>query len=335
MQKLWYRAFDDWWYVTVSENGKRVQKKLVKGQENEEEAESRFHALMVQVGQESPRSDILYAELVDQFLDFCKLETPGSYDWYKNFLQSFVDSYKGTVEDLKPLHVRAWLDRKPKWTQGTRRQAIVCVKRVINWAYDEELIEKKPLRKLKRPQMPRRETLVPKAVHKQILSSTDEAFETYLTALRETGARPGEVRTVTAGMVNLDAGIWVLPKHKTRDKTGKPRIVYLTAKMVKLTTSLMKLNPEGPLFRNSRGEGWSANAVRCRMKRLRTKLDLPKGTVAYSYRHNYVTTALENGLSDVQTAELVGHVDTKQIKTYSHLNQKTQSMRKVASKGVE
>lgn len=34
MQKLWYRQFDDSWYVTVREGGRQVQKKLVKGRGN-------------------------------------------------------------------------------------------------------------------------------------------------------------------------------------------------------------------------------------------------------------------------------------------------------------
>lgn len=335
MQKLWYREFDDWWYVTIRENGKRVQKKLVKGADQEDAAEQAFHRLMVVAGEEAPPVDMLFGELVDLFLIACEEETPDSFEWYRRFLQSFIDSYKGTVSNLKPLHVNGWLKSKPKWKQGTQRQAIVCVKRVINWAFDEGYITQKPLRKLKRPPMPRREVLVAKKTHTKILKETDEAFTTFLTALRETGARPGEIRTVTAAMVNLKAGVWTLPKHKTADKTGKPRTIYLTPVMVKLTAKLMKQRPSGPLFLNSRGEPWKANAVRCRMRRLREKLELPAGTVAYSYRHSYATNALENGLSDVQTAELLGHADTKMIKTYGHLDQKTEFMRKVAQKGVK
>lgn len=145
MQKLWYRTFDDWWYVTIREDGKRVQKKLVKGADNVEEAEARFHLLMVEMGEEQPPPDYLFAELVDLYLTFCEQENPSAYGWYQRFLQSFVDSYEGMTSNLKPLHVRSWLN-KHTWSQSTQRQAIVCVKRVINWAIDEELITKSPLR---------------------------------------------------------------------------------------------------------------------------------------------------------------------------------------------
>jgi integrase len=42
-----------------------------------------------------------------------------------------------------------------------------------------------------------------------------------------TGCRPGEIARVTAADVDVDRGLWVLKKHKTAKKTGKPRLVYL------------------------------------------------------------------------------------------------------------
>lgn len=333
MQKLWYRQFDDSWYVTVREGGRQVQKKLVKGKGNKKSAERRFHRLMLDSGKRRLPRDVSFGELGNLFLDACEEENPKSLDWYKHFLQSFVDAYKGTVRGLKPGHVRAWL-RKNAWSQSTQRQAIVAVKRVVNWAFDEGHIRRKPLRKLKRPAMKRRETLISKADHKAIIKSTDAAFADFAVALRATGARPGEIRSVTAAMVNLDAGIWVLPDHKTAAKTGRPRIIYLTPAMVALTKKLVAKNPSGPLFRNRHGKPWTSNAIRCRMRRLRAKLDLPEGTVAYSYRHSFATDSLERGIPVADVAQLLGHVDLKQLQTYGHLDQRTQHMRQAAAKAV-
>ncbi|HET6878629.1 MAG TPA: tyrosine-type recombinase/integrase [Pirellulales bacterium] len=333
MQKLWYRRFDDSWYVTVREGGRQVQKKLVKGKGQKKEAERRFHRLMLEAGRLRLPSDASFAKLADLFLEVCEEEHPKSLEWYTHFLQSFVDSYKGTVRALKPGHVRAWL-RKNAWSQSTQRQAIVAVKRVINWAFDEGHIRRKPLRKLKRPAMERREALISKADHQAILKSTDAAFADFATALSQTGARPGEIRTVSAEMVNLDLGVWVLPQHKTAAKTGRPRIIYLTPTMVTLTKKLMAKFPSGPLFRNRFEKPWSANAIRCRMRRLRKKLDLPKGTVAYSYRHSFATDSLERGIPVADVAQLLGHVDLKQLQTYGHLDQRTQHMRQAAAKAV-
>lgn len=53
----------------------------------------------------------------------------------------------------------------------------------------------------------------------------DQPFRDFVSAMLETGCRPGEVSRVTAADVNLDLGVWVLEKHKTRKKTGKPRVI--------------------------------------------------------------------------------------------------------------
>lgn len=335
MQKLWYRKFNDWWYVTVREGGRQVQKKLVKGKDKKDLAERLFHRMMLDSGQRRLPRDVSFAELADLFLDACEEETPDSFDWYEHYIQSFIDSYKGSVRRLRPNHVKAWLKKNPSWSQSTQRQAIVAVKRVINWAYDEGHINKRPLRKLKRPEMARREVLISKADHKAIMKNTDAAFKDFALALRETGARPGEIRAVTIEMVNLDVGVWILPKHKTAAKTKKPRIIYLTPTMVKLTRRLAEKYPSGPLFRNRHGKPWTSNAIRCRMRRLRKKLNLPEGTVAYSYRHNFATDSLERGLPVADVAQLLGHVDLRQMQVYGHLDQRTQHMRRAAMKAVQ
>ena len=42
----YFRKFDGWWYVQIVEGGRRVQHKLVKGADREEEAYAEYHALM-------------------------------------------------------------------------------------------------------------------------------------------------------------------------------------------------------------------------------------------------------------------------------------------------
>ena len=129
--------------------------------------------------------------------------------------------------------------------------------------------------------------------------------------------------------------MWICKNHKTKKKTGKPRIFYLTEEMVALTKSLMELHPTGPLFLNSRKKPWTSNAVRCRMRRMREKHGLEKGTVAYSYRHSYVTDALEHGTPIADLAELCGQVDTKMISEYySKLGTRINHLRKAAQRAI-
>lgn len=161
----------------------------------------------------------------------------------------------------------------------------------------------------------------------------DAPFRMFFFALWRTGARPGEVRKVEAGHVNLDAGVWVFPprRHKTGKKTGRPRVIVLTPPMVKLTRLLMARHPSGPLFRNTDGNPWTKSAVRLRFCRLRKRLGLDDRIVAYLLRHGFCTDALERGVPIATVAELLGHTTTNTIaKHYSHLTEKTEHLRLAA-----
>ena len=142
-----------------------------------------------------------------------------------------------------------------------------------------------------------------------------------------------EVRAVTAESVR-DA-VWVL-KSKDYDRTGKLRHIYLTPAMVELTQTLCREHPTGPLFRNTRGEPWTVNAVRIRFRNLRERLKLDPRVCAYAFRHTFVTDALEKGVPIATVAELAGHADTKMVsQVYSHLSQKGEHLRQAMIQAVE
>lgn len=333
-----FRKFDGWWYVQIPQQGKRRQIRLAQGKANRAEAFRRYHELMAQQDPASlpDRSQVNLASLCDMFLDHSQRHHSAStFANYKFFLNEFCQVH-GTlpVLQLKPFHVSRWLEGK-SWAQATKRGAIISIKRVLNWAFEQGYLDAQLLRGLKRPPATRRTTTITSAQHEEMLAATDDAFREFLTALKETGARPGEVMALTAADVDLQQGLWILRKHKTAWKTGKPRIIYLTATMLATTRKLIEQRPTGALFRNSDGEAWTRNAVRLRMKRLREKLNLPAGTISYAYRHTFVTNSLVNGVPIATVAELVGHRDTAMISQhYAHLNQQVDYMRKAAEQAI-
>jgi integrase len=141
---------------------------------------------------------------------------------------------------------------------------------------------------------------------------------------------------VTAAMADLEAGTWTLPEHKTRRKTQKPRVVYLTPVLLELTRTLAQRHPTGPLFRNRDGRPWNRNAIRCRFRRIREKLGLGGGVVAYLYRHGFATDALERGVPSATVAELLGHEGTRMLAThYSHLAEKREHLRRAALRATQ
>lgn len=332
----WYRSANDTWYVC--HRGQQIP--LAKGKRSKREAETAFHRLMAELdvslaNDPAPATaapSLLVVELLDQFLDWVKLNLD-CYERYRDVLQAFIAGCgRYTVAELKPIHVTTWLAKKPKWGPTTRNRNIGIIQRAFNWAIDQGILEQNPLRRLKKPPSERRERIVSAEERVKILAAaSDDAFRDLLTALQETGARPGEIRKVTAANVNLDYGVWVLPKHKTVKKRKRPRVIYLTPTMVELTRRLMTRYPDGPLFRNRFGQPWSNNAVRIRFRRLRERLPELKDVVAYCYRHAFATDGLVQGVPIATVAELLGHASTAMVEQcYGHLAQERSYLRDAA-----
>jgi len=269
----WYRKSKNKWYVEIKgkqeplgrhPEGAPEPKKGKNGVWNTPpEILTAFHRLMAADPANIPRaSEVQVCSVCDLFLDFSqKYHKPDTYRGYKDFLQDFCLMY-GTLlaGDLKPLHVSRWLDAHKGW-KGSRRNAVVAVKRAFNWADAEGVLQPNPIKTVKKPAQRRRDRVLSQKEREEILAAIqDQSFREFVFAMMETGARPGEVRKVTALHVNLELGVWVFKEHKTAEKTGRPRVIYLTPAMVELTRKLAEKYPEGPLFRGPRSKrGLSRN----------------------------------------------------------------------------
>lgn len=327
MRKPWFREQNETWYAHFA--GKQVR--LVKGKDQEEEAYRIWNELKTASNPDAPNAPI--AAICEAFLEWATLNlAEKTVGWYGDYLADLCSTSVGAmpVRILKPFHITKWLNDHG-WKDAQRRAGITSIKRALNWACDEGLLQFNPIARMKRPDVGRREVTVAEVSHRQMIEAADQghanqyrqgAFRLFLIGLRHAGCRPGELRTVTAGHYEPRAAIWKFAKHKTASKTKKPRIVHLTPCLDTISRILSHYRPDGPLFLNSEGNPWTANAIRCRMQRLREKLGLPAGTVSYSYRHTFATEGLLQGVNIATMAELLGHQDTKMISQhYGHLDQ--------------
>lgn len=347
-KKPFFRTFDNCWYAQIRQGTERKQVKLldqsanpIRGADRENDAYKAFHKLMAQDPTQAPEPTALkVCHVCDLFLSHAEKHTEAkTFAWYKKYLQSFNELFGllGAL-DVKPFHVTRWLDSHPKW-KTSRRCAAISLKRAYNWCEEEGLIPTNPMKKVRKPPAVRRERILAPSERIEIVTAIrDKEFRDFVFALQETGCRPGEVARVTAANVDLDNGVWIFNQHKTKKKTGKPRIIYLTPGMVELTKKLMLEFPDGPLFRGPKRAGrkpYSKNAIRCRFRRLRKKLPHLKGVIAYTYRHSYITDALERGVPVASIAELAGHKDLRMIQEhYGHLSEKRMHLQDAARKAV-
>lgn len=330
--KPWYREATDSWYATIA--GK--QQRLAKGEKNRHEATQEFHRLKAEEGEAvKERAALPVYLLADMFYgSIKKSHEPGPLAWYKRNILSFVKHVgrDALSAQIKPSDVTNWLEATT-WVNNTKSSASNIVKRMFNWGVEEGYLESSPVAKLKGyATSPREEILTQSQADTIYQAAESEVFRDLLTALRETGCRPAEIYTLTVDRVDLVAGTWQVI-DKIRKKTGrKYRTVYLSAEMIELSRRLVGQHGEGVVFRNHEGNPWRKPTVGDRFRRMRKKLEYGPECVPYSYRHIFVTDALERGVSPATVAELVGHLDLKMIMSvYSKLRHRTDHLREAVA----
>ncbi len=337
-RSVWFRAFDGWWYGQFGYGrARRRQERLAKGRENRREAIRKYKQMLEDesthdLSNRSPVRAVFIAFLRKHSKKKCSPET---HAWYRYYLKSFAKKYgRLRVSQLRPLDTEEWLDAKG-WADTPCNRAITCLKVALNWAVKMGVIKENPLKNPEKPPMGRRERILTGAERRTLFGGiTDKAFKLFVFALVSTGARPSEIRRLTAKEF-VPAGMWVFPpkRHKTGKKTNRPRVVYLTPPMIKLCERLARERPKGPLFRNSRGNPWTRNAVRCRFRYLRERVPELAGVTAYGCRHTFVSDGLEEGIPLATMAELTGHTTTRMLEQhYSHLYAKVEHLREEAAR---
>jgi integrase len=306
--KIWFRKDVGWWMVTL--DGRKLR--LADGRGNRKLAERKFHEFKAVAAKPADRSDARVADVIDAFLAWSKLhrseETNRNHGWYG---QSFAE-HSGYLQasGLKPIHVTRWVDGHG-WGQTTQRNARRSIYRAFSWAVEEGILPTNPLAGMKCPAALARQRTMSDAEFRTLLKGSPTDFKTLLFALRMTGCRPKEARTLTWDMVAGDR--WVLPKHKTAHATRKSRVIYLNGPMVKLMVVMKRTASAKHVFLNARGQPWSRDAVRQRIDRLRKKLNLRVDLCAYEARHAFGTAAVVNGVDVATVAELMGHSSLEMV----------------------
>jgi integrase len=247
---------------------------------------------------------------------------------YRYFLSPFADAHGELLVDaLKPTLAEAY-SRKPGWKPQTRHGFLTTLVTALRWARRAGMTDCNPLLGVRKPPKVSRgmEALLTPEEYAQLLDAATPPFRLFLKVLYASGARPGEVTSITAENFDAGAGLVRLAEHKTAHK-GFRRVIYLTPEAVALLVRQRERYRSGPLLRNSRGEAWTENAIGSAMRRTRERAGIPHA-VAYGLRHTFATDALANGVPDAQVAELLGHQGTTILhRHYSHLGAKVEALR--------
>jgi integrase len=262
--KPWYWKARKTW--CVYHKGERI---LLGPDRNE--ALRQYHQIMAKPeAKRHPIDGDAVAAVFDDFLTWTQENrAEETYRRYKDFIQSFCTQHgRLSVADLNAGHVTAWLNTQGKWNSTTKRNAITALKRGFNWAVKNRGLDRNPILSMEKPEAKRRTAFVTPQEFDELLKHVDDVpFRDLLIVSYDSGSRPQELKQLQARHIQLDKHRAVIPGEEA--KGGITRAIYFPSdRTFDIIKRLLKQNPEGPLFRNNKGNPWTAFAVKLRFERL-------------------------------------------------------------------
>jgi integrase len=213
-----------------------------------------------------------------------------------------------------------------------------AVSRAINWGIKKRYLTFNPLVGMEKPSRRPREVVLTQEQFRKLVSLVpDTEFRDYLEFMWQTGCRAMEVRIIEAS--HVDGSVVTLAASEAKGKK-RQRYIYLNTVALGIVQRRCKAHPRGPIFRDTKGQPWTANTVLLRFKRrtpkgkllgLAAKMGIP-GLCATTLRHSWATNALKAGTGAATASILMGHSDPATLlRNYQHLAQDQDFLKQAAS----
>lgn len=279
---------------------------------------------------------VTVAQIVPIFLDQTQSSlSPITFAMYRRYLRRLVAMFgERDLVSLTPSEIYQW---------GKTYHVVQAVQRLLSWAKREaRLIDINPLEGMRKMPRGRRIRILSSAESARIMRSARTEFRRLLIAMRESIARPGEIRAANWGDVRISGlqpftvgdlrsgrAFIFLDRFKARDRRQDGfavRVIPISRRLGRLMARLWnesRLDTD-PVFVNRHGRRWSINAVLCRLRRLRPLAGIRRdhrgeNVVAYSMRHTGATAAICAGIDLATLAAVMGHSDVRMTSRYVHL----------------
>ena len=182
------------------------------------------------------RQSITVAEVIDIYLKRWPDEVDPEYARdRKRILKLFAAFYGQTrMSDASPLGLSDFIASQKEWTSwSTKTGAMAHIKRVFSWALTMRIVADHPFRGVRgRIELKRRP--MSDIDFQTLLRNSPAHFRRFILFLKLTGCRPGEAAKLEFNMIDFTRRIVILDSHKTRKRTGKPRIILLSNAATKL-----------------------------------------------------------------------------------------------------
>jgi integrase len=266
---------------------------------------------------------MLICDLIDSFQAWnSRHRAPATVAFYRTRLKKFREAYNTRdLASLTPLEIDEHLAAAGMgMSDSTRHHDVVALERLQKFAIQNKLLDKPLFGNLEKPRVGRRDRVPTQAETEAILAHASPQFRVIYSALRQCGARPGELCRATIADVDRSNRVITLKEHKTARKTGQPRRIPIGKKLGDLLNQAIGERTEGPVFLCPSGRGWRVENLSRTYSRLRNLAGLPKDLVLYLARHECGTKICrEKGIEYAR--RLLGHSNISTTQRYMHLDE--------------
>jgi len=291
---------------------------------------------------EPAKPAITVALVIRQYLAWLDREvaaerlSTGTHDYYRRPLEGTAEKRKSfvpflefvgemTVDKFGENVVKDWIDTHFADGSDTYHNTLMRpVKRAFKWACSkksERLLTENPIDELELPTAESREVEITDAQWAEVETNAPQPLLDLLILLKETGARPQELRAAEAENLQANGGkprlYFAKPVKKVRGKP-KPRKIYLNGRAYAICCRLAEKYPTGKMFRTQRGTDWTQTALTTAASATRLKLSFEKFS-PYALRHTFCTSKLRQGMPPATVAELMGTSVEMVMRVYNQL----------------
>ncbi|HEY3963226.1 MAG TPA: hypothetical protein VGM05_01635, partial [Planctomycetaceae bacterium] len=148
---------------------------------------------------------MLIGELAEKFFAWCgRHRSPATQAFYRTRLRKFCENFRPReLATLTPLEIDEHLALAGAgMSDSTRHHDVVALERLQKFALEHKLLDKPVFGKLEKPRVGRRDRVPTPAETEAILAQASPAFRLIYAALRQCGARPGELCRATIADVD-------------------------------------------------------------------------------------------------------------------------------------
>lgn len=204
-----------------------------------------------------------------------------------------------------------------KGGKGTASRTVGLLGGIFTYAVDLDLVDTNPVRGVKRfPDNKGERFLSQQEIIRlgEVLNSinANPMAVVIIKLLMFSGARKGEIETLTWKMVDFQSSVLRLPDSKTGDK-----VIHLNAGALQLLNDYTPMLKSDFVFPAAKGDGYYQGTPKVwRLVRARANLHDVR---LHDLRHSFASIAVSGGASLPMIGALLGHKNTSTTQRYAHL----------------